>query len=832
MCHSVCYITVFSLILSSAITSASTVPTKREMLLRDAWINCHFMPLRRSSEKISLTSVIRPGLLVTANHGGILFNARPDGRLLKIGDKEFNRGLICHAVSKVIVQLPGNGARFSSIIGVDANAGGGTVIFSVKCGGKEVFRSRVMQGSEPGIPVDIDLKGARSFTISAEDAGDGIACDHADWADAKVTLGDGSEIWLSDMKVIEPELPERVMASPPFSFIYDDRLSDQLLGSWKFNESTNKTNDHRTIRVQSYTDPATGLEVRCEAVIYSDFPTIEWTVYLKNTGDKDTPIIKDIQALDSIFNRSASGEFLLHHFIGSRCEEQDFRPVEAVLEPNSRKRITGANGRPTSEDLCYFNIENTGGRGINLGVGWPGQWAASFDRDSDAGLRVTTGQELINLKLHPGEEIRTPLVVLQFWENGDWIRSQNIWRKWMIEYNMPDHNGRPIQPQYDGCGGNPLPYAEEEITLLDGYIKDGLKPNPWIIDAGWYVNRGDWTDTGTWEVDKKRFPNGLKEVADFLHKNGLEFVVWFEPERVNGGTWLSENHPEWVLGGKNGGLLNLGNPEARKWITDRIDKMLTEEGIDHYRSDYNIDPLSYWIANDTEDRMGMTENAYVQGFLAFWDELLRRHPGMYIDTCASGGRRNDLETLRRSVPLLRSDWAVLAFSPDGAAGQQGQTHSLSLWLPFHGTGVPSSDLYTLRSSYAPAFRFGYDSRDPNRNKDLALRAVSEFMQIEPYMLADYYPLTPYSLEKDKWIAWQYNSPEKGGGAVQVFRREESPEDSMTVYLRDLEPDTEYTVSCLDDGNNQHINGAVLMTEGMRVTIPEKRGSAVFAYKKK
>jgi alpha-galactosidase len=43
------------------------------------------------------------------------------------------------------------------------------------------------------------------------------------------------------------------------------------------------------------TDPATGLEVRCVAITYRDFPTVEWTVYFKNTGSTDTPILWDIR---------------------------------------------------------------------------------------------------------------------------------------------------------------------------------------------------------------------------------------------------------------------------------------------------------------------------------------------------------------------------------------------------------------------------------------------------------------------------------------------------------------------------------------------------------
>ena len=52
-----------------------------------------------------------------------------------------------------------------------------------------------------------------------------------------------------------------------------------------------------------YTDPDTGLQVRWEGVEYPQFKTVEWTLYFKNTGRPDTPILADIQALDTHFQR-------------------------------------------------------------------------------------------------------------------------------------------------------------------------------------------------------------------------------------------------------------------------------------------------------------------------------------------------------------------------------------------------------------------------------------------------------------------------------------------------------------------------------------------------
>ena len=127
----------------------------------------------------------------------------------------------------------------------------------------------------------------------------------------------------------------------------------------------------------------------------------------------------------------------------------------------------------------------------------------------------------------------------------------------------------------------------------------------------------------------------------------------------------------------------------RKWLTEHVDRLLNEQGIDLYRQDFNMDPLGYWRGADSPDRQGISEIKHVTGYLAYWDELRRRHPKMLIDSCASGGRRNDLETMRRAVPLWRSDYAFEAI------GHQCMMYGLSLWLPFHGTGTVCTRLYSM-----------------------------------------------------------------------------------------------------------------------------------------
>ena len=195
--------------------------------------------------------------------------------------------------------------------------------------------------------------------------------------------------------------------------------------------------------------------------------------------------------------------------------------------------------------------------------------------------------------------------------------------------------------------------------------------------------------TGTWEPDPERFPNGLKPVSDQAARHGANLLIWFEPERVTPGSNLDREHPEWLLKceGSENRLLNLGNPSCRQWLTDHVCQLIRDNGIKIYRQDHNFAPLQYWRENEAADRQGMNENLHVQGYLRYWDDLLARNPGLWIDSCASGGRRNDLETMRRSVPLHYTD-----FGYGNHPVKLSFHHTLFQWLPYFKEVTLSWDL--------------------------------------------------------------------------------------------------------------------------------------------
>ena len=221
----------------------------------------------------------------------------------------------------------------------------------------------------------------------------------------------------------------------------------------------------------------------------------------------------------------------------------------------------------------------------------------------------------------------------------------------------------------------------------------------------------------------------------------MQFLLWFEPERVGDpNSWLGKNHPEWLMPGNSAGdVLNLGDPAALQWLIEHMDGLVKSQGLDWYREDLNGAHYgTAWRNADAPDRQGITENFHVQGHLAFWDELRRRNPHLHIDSCASGGRRNDLETMRRAVPLLRSDWSVTAFAkePLQIEGNQAQTYGLSSWLPWQGVGVPFfTDRYAVPQLLRHRLRDGLGRR-LDQGREQASRDDSRLHRSPPHRAAD------------------------------------------------------------------------------------------------
>jgi alpha-galactosidase len=256
-------------------------------------------------------------------------------------------------------------------------------------------------------------------------------------------------------------------------------------------------------------------------------------------------------------------------------------------------------------------------------------------------------------------------------------------------------------------------------------------------------------------------------------------------------------------------------------------QQITDFHVETYRNDFNMNPLPYWRQNDPTNRQGISEIRYVEGLYAMWDGMRAHFPKMYIDDCASGGRRIDLEMVMRSVVQTRSDSVGHAGRSDW---DQSQTYGLSLYLPVHATIGWTVGAYECRSSAVSGFCGEWDILDDKFPLAKAKSCISEMKENSKYWTGDFYPLTPWTMASDQWMAWQLHRPDLDEGMILAFRHQECPYSALQVNLRGLKPGETYVVHFIDE---EHHSIAKTMTgrqlAALELQIPALHQSLLVRY---
>ena len=282
-------------------------------------------------------------------------------------------------------------------------------------------------------------------------------------------------------------------SQPPFSFLYHNVPSANLLKGWKHTAQVQYVAD-RTVYTARWTDPVTSLCVSAVATAYKRYPAVEWVLDFENQGKQDTPILEDIQAVDVLLATPSDAPAILHRIAGDNCTADSFQPLEIAVEPHKPVRMAPVGGRSSSGTFPFFNF-TTKQQGLFVAIGWTGQWASTLERNSADTTRLRAGMEHTHLILHPGERIRTPRILLMAYR-GDLTAAHNRFRRLLIHHYCPKVDGRVVMlpaflqcyDRYHGRADWPteagqLAYAKmakevgAEFTWLDAAWFPGEFPN-------------------------------------------------------------------------------------------------------------------------------------------------------------------------------------------------------------------------------------------------------------------------------------------------------------------------------------------------------------------
>jgi alpha-galactosidase len=231
----------------------------------------------------------------------------------------------------------------------------------------------------------------------------------------------------------------------------------------------------------------------------------------------------------------------------------------------------------------------------------------------------------------------------------------------------------------------------------------------------------------------------------------------------------------------------------------------------------------------------MNENLHVQGYLRYWDEILEQNPGLWIDSCSSGGRRNDLETMRRSVPLHYTDYGY-----GDHPVKLGFQHTLYAWIPYFKEVTLSWDLkgknrfdfevepYGYHCGMAPMLFVGMDALRSDYDYALSQRMIELWRRASTLLLfGDYYPLTPFSTSEKEWVVRQFDDAAQGRGLVQGIRLPSAPQESFTAHPQGIDAAARYCFENGETGEKKEFSGETLLQQGFPFALPARSGAIWF-----
>ncbi len=654
------------------------------------------------------------------------------------------------------------------------------------------------------------------------------------------------------------------LSSFPVNFVYDGVYYSGFAPKYFTEVTRSRIEIGEKICVNLVLSFDSRFEITLKTAYYRGYEAYEYTVYFENPSESENSgVLKYVNAADLEFHGKNA---VLKGILGDHGNQ--YAPYEYDLGEKD-VNFTSLAGRATHQYFPYFNLENEEG-GALLAIGWGGTWQADFtyDKGTESSRFVGTGTVGLNTYLKPKEIVRTPLIAAVRYYERDEEKAMNAWRKWIVDCNLPKDSAdsyKHVQPftstmlAYDTGRPNSDGSISEGYDTwkrsLDSYYEHGLTADFRWVDAGWYFDpygktvASDWWGTvGTWELDKVKWPDtSFKDSTDYARAHGTKTFLWFEPERVTHLDGMVKNYGykrEWVLsdhGNNNAYLNNLGNKECLAWTLKRIVGVMEENGIDMYREDFNMDPYLFWNIGDGyegERRKGITENLYMQGHYALFDGIIEycasRGKCTFVDSCASGGGRNDLETLRRSVPLLRSDSDRTTIELRLA-----MTTRLVRWIPFTGAATKESssqlangmmDTYVLRASMLPHFGYQaafYHERE-NIDWETLKRGQEEWKELSQYFFNDFYVLTPQRevADSQNWTVYEYFDEERDSGVIQAFRLPDCEERSYKVEVKGVKTDRYYTIRDIDGINSiKKIKGSALI-KGLPLLADDPRTAMI------
>jgi alpha-galactosidase len=399
-------------------------------------------------------------------------------------------------------------------------------------------------------------------------------------------------------------------------------------------------------------------------------------------------------------------------FTGKWSRERSPQRFSLTHGTHSREVRRGKPG----VDSPYVLAAGTPGFGFRSGEVWAVHVAWSGDQryvieqlPEGAGVHAAAlgGGELLRpgeIRLAPRQSYRTPRCYFAWSDHGlDGMADR-------FHAHLRARPQHPVAPRPLVLNSWEAVYFDHDFDrlrqLADRAAQVGVER--FVLDDGWFTGRrNDRAGLGDWSVDPDVWPEGLHPLADHVRSLGMDFGLWVEPEMVNLDSDLARSHPDWILHPSAGAgpsarhqyVLDLAHPDVFTYVLKSLDELVDTYQVAYLKWDHNRE-LHEAVRTPADQPVA---HCQVEALYRLLDTLKQRHPGLEIESCASGGGRVDLAILARTDRVWPSDcndpverqtvqrWTGQLLPPELVGSHVGASRS-------HTTGRVTADSFRLATA--------------------------------------------------------------------------------------------------------------------------------------
>ncbi len=439
--------------------------------------------------------------------------------------------------------------------------------------------------------------------------------------------------------------------------------------------------NHRAVGETDYTSAETAVAAAGTADTIGKIPdVVEIQTEIVNNSPKDIVL----EMADSFVVSEIPGD-KIHRFLSFWSMEGRHR-VDNVADMNLEcswthmayriERFGNVGSMPVRKYFPFVAVEDSKtGMFTGFQLYSPSSWQMELIVRQDDTLTVTGGIADRDFghflkRLKPGEKLITPKAVMATGNSLYDVCDKLVKAQHPDSSPIDDHMGITFN-EYCTTWGDPTDANMRKICdKLEG---EGIQYL--VMDSGWFIDgEGYWWDyTGDWDYSPKRFPNGLKAMADYVRSKGMTPGIWYEFENVCPKTAFYNDTEHLVM--KDGVPLTVGDrrfldmedPWVRKHLREKVIDNLKKAGFEYIKVDYN-DTMG--MGCDGPDGMGENLRRKVMATQDFFREMKREIPNLVIENCSSGGHRLEPSMMELSSMASFSDAHEIASLPIIAASLQ------------------------------------------------------------------------------------------------------------------------------------------------------------------